>query len=87
MSTYADPVPGFSNTLLGTLGFCFAIMLGLFNVTQLSKDTAITNIPADITVNSILAITAKNVEWKEKAPKIFNVVGNNERVTLGKSSP
>lgn len=83
MSTYVDPVAGFSDSLLGNLGLCVAIMTGILRVAPVSGSKHIDNVAADVTVNSILAVGMKTSGGDQYA-NIFNVVSNNEKITGGK---
>lgn len=75
MGTYCDPVPGYSDSLLGPLALGYGTMTGLFRVIFKPRDVCPNFVAADITVNSILVVAMKTARVRDENAKIFNIVG------------
>jgi uncharacterized membrane protein len=86
MPTLSDPVPGFTDTVLGTLVVTFGLFLGFTRVIQFKKDFAYDGIPSDVVVNSTLVI-AKEVATVADSIKVFNQVSNSGRLLAGNMKP
>lgn len=67
-----DPVPGFSDSLLGGLGVVFGVSIGFIRVFPASSNVAIDVVPLDVVGNSILVIAKQTA----KEGKIYNLVTN-----------
>ena len=70
--TIKDPVPGFSDSLLGGLGVVFGVSIGFVRVFPASSDLGVDVIPLDVVGNSILVIAKQTAE----EGKIYNIVTN-----------
>jgi hypothetical protein len=80
--TLSDPVPGFTDTYLGSLVATFGIFFGFTRVIPSKKDFAYDAIPSDVVVNSTLVI-AKEVAMVKNSIKVFNQVSHSERTFAG----
>lgn len=81
MSTYIEPVEGYSDTLLGALGGSIGLTTGIIRVAQMHQENCLDYVAADITVNSILAIAetrAANIDKYDD--NIFNIVNTGEKL-------
>lgn len=76
IATYKDPVPGFFDSLLGPLGGLIVIQSGLLRVFRVHHNAHMDVVPADIVINSILAVSAA-VSKKDILPKIYNCISTN----------
>ena len=76
IATFKDPAPGFFDSILGPLGGLIGIHCGLMRVLRIHHNAHMDVVPADIVINSILAVSAA-VSKKDYLPKIFNCVSTN----------
>lgn len=81
ISTLSDPWAGFSDSLVGILGVTIGVMIGYFRVLNNDIETFIDIVPADVTVNSILAVGAYTKhDRREDRNIIFNVINNSGKM-------
>lgn len=81
ISTLSEPWAGFSDSIVGILGLTMGVMIGYFRVLNSDIETYLDTVPADVTVNSILAVGAyTQLDRREDRNIIFNVINNTERM-------
>lgn len=92
MSTYQDPIPGWTNNLTGINGLCVGIGVGFLRHLHVDNDFIIDIICADYVVNTTLAAiwySAKDyiaTDRKEIAPaEIYHVTSKGFKLTSGKT--
>jgi hypothetical protein len=85
MPTISDPVPGFTDTVLGGLAVSFAINIGFARVIPFGKDCAYDGISSDVVVNSTLVV-AKELAMTRHTPRVFNQVSKSSRLGGGKKN-
>lgn len=90
MSTYRDPIPGWTNNLTGINGLCVGIGIGFLRHLNVKKDFAIDIICADYVINSTLAaiwVTASkhlaSAPGVTIEPEIFHVTRQGFTLTPG----
>ncbi|CAO1362962.1 unnamed protein product [Diamesa serratosioi] len=76
IGTCKDPVPGFFDTLLGPLGGLIGVYCGLLRVVKMNLKSKMDIVPADIVVDSVIAISSTTIK-KTDVPKIYNCVSTN----------
>ena len=76
MATYKDPVPGYFDSLLGPLGGLIGIQCGLMRVLRIHHKAYMDVVPADLVINSVLAVSAA-ISKTPHLPKIYNCVSSN----------
>lgn len=77
IATYKDPAPGFFDSLLGPLGALIGIQSGLIRVIRNHHNAHVDVVPADIVINSVLAVSAA-VSKIDILPKIYNCISSNK---------
>jgi hypothetical protein len=82
MPTISDPVPGFTDTVLGGLAVTFAIAVGFTRVYQSERDFSYDAVSSDVVVNSTLVI-AKILAMTQQTPRLFNQVSHTGRAAGG----
>lgn len=71
VSTYQDPIPGWTNNLTGINGLCIGIGIGFIRNIYVDTDFPIEIICADYVINSTLAaIWAMAIEYIANEPRI-----------------
>jgi hypothetical protein len=76
--TFIDPIPGFIDTIMGFTAFGLGNLIGVLRVLYVKSPLGCLNyVPADCTVNSILAICCQRLTSGCKS-NIFNCVGADE---------
>lgn len=93
MSTYQDPIPGWTNNLTGINGLCVGVGIGFIRNVYADSDFPIEIISADYVINSTLAaIWAMATEYnandsiKPYNVEIFQVTGRSKPITSSKYS-
>lgn len=66
-----DTFPGFADKLIGPIGLGVGVMAGLIRIIKANRSTSLDVIPADIVVNSILAIAWKTAD-RDDHVSIYN---------------
>lgn len=71
-----DPVPGFSDTILGVLGIGVGAGLGIIRVAKAYNKSAMDMVPSDVVVNMLLVVawqTSKKSSGHDEAD-IYNCI-------------
>lgn len=78
-STVRDPVPVFVDKLLGPSGVAVGVHVGLIRVVKAKSEASTDIIPADVVVNSTLALAWKTSlkHFKEDEVQIYNCAINS----------
>ncbi|CRL06955.1 CLUMA_CG019944, isoform A [Clunio marinus] len=73
---YSDPISGYVDTLMGTIGIAAGVLLGLLRVLKINVKTVLNIVPVDFVVNTSLIVSAKFSKFnKEIIPNnIFHCV-------------
>lgn len=90
MSTYQDPIPGWTNNATGANGLCVGIGVGFVKFLKVEEDFVIDIISADYVVNSTLAaiwvMASKfnaNNALQAPEPEIYNITSKQFYLTAG----
>lgn len=93
VSTYQDPIPGWTNNLTGINGLCVGIGVGFLRHLHVDNDFIIDIICADYVVNTTLAAVSFSgrdyaaSECKKIPPaEIYHVTSKGFKLTSGNSS-
>lgn len=93
VSTYQDPIPGWTNNLTGINGLCVGIGIGFLRHLHVNNDFVIDIICADYVVNTTLAAISlsgmdRNANKCEKIPppEIYHVTSKGFKLTSGKQN-
>lgn len=91
VSTYQDPIPGWTNNLTGINGLCVGIGIGFIRTLYIDNEFPIEIICADHVINSTLGAIwvmankyLANKPRKPIEPEVFNVARRGELVTASK---
>ena len=78
--TFIDPIPGYIDTIMGFSAFGLGNLIGVMRVLYVKYPLGCLNyVPADCTVNSILAICCQSLTSRCTS-NIFNCVGADETI-------
>lgn len=76
IATHKDPVPGYFDSLIGILGGLIGIQCGLLRVFRIHHKAHMDVVPADIVINSVIAVSAA-ITKNAHLPKIYNCISSN----------
>lgn len=88
VSTYQDPIPGWTNNLTGINGLCVGIGVGFLRHLHVNSDFVIDVICADYVINTTLAAIAYSageyIATKQiPSPEIYHVTSKGFKLTSG----
>lgn len=84
-ATIRDPVPGYSDTLVGALGFAVGFMTGILRVVKGEPQSILNCLGVDVVVNSVLALPWYQFKYPDyKQNPIYNCTYDNPKMTLRK---
>lgn len=90
VSTYQDPIGGWTNNMTGVNGLCVGIGIGFLRHLHIKKDFVIDVICADFVTNTTLASIwlaaekyAANGSKVVPAPEVYNVTNKGYSLTTG----
>lgn len=84
ISTYVDPIPGWTNNLSGMNGVMMGIGIGILRNLKMDPEAPLENVCADYVTNGTLAAIWSEDSVKRIEPKIVHITHKANHVTVGK---